>query len=52
MQLAAEVCQRLRVARFRPERPRNPLTRDRRAGGMKNQEDDELLLSRAWQMSG
>jgi hypothetical protein len=48
VQLAAEIRQRLRVARFRPERPGHPLTRDRSPAGMKNQEGDELLLSRAW----
>jgi len=52
VQLAAEIGQRLGVARFRPERACDPLTLDRSAAGMENQEGDELLLSRARQTGG
>jgi len=52
VQLAAEIGQRLRVARFRPEGACDPLTLDRSAAGMENQEGDELLLSRARQTGG
>ena len=48
VQLAAEIGQRLGVARFRPEGACDPLTRDRSAAGMEDEEGDELLLSRAW----
>jgi hypothetical protein len=48
VELAAEIGQRLGVARFRPERACDPLTLDRSAASMENQEGDELLLSRAW----
>jgi len=52
MQLAAEIGQGLGVARFRPEGACDPLTLDRSAAGMENQEGDELLLSRAWWTGG
>jgi hypothetical protein len=47
VQLAAEIGQCLGIARFGPERACDPLTWDRSAAGMENQEGDELLLSRA-----
>jgi hypothetical protein len=52
VQLAAEIGQRLRVTRFRPQGTGNPLTLDRSIAGMENQEGDELLLSRARQTGG
>jgi hypothetical protein len=52
VQLAAKIGQRLRVARFRPEGACDPLTLDRSAAGMENQEGDQLLLSRAWWTGG
>jgi hypothetical protein len=48
VQLAAEIGQRLGVARFRPEGACDPLTLDRGAAGMENQKGDQLLLSSAW----
>jgi hypothetical protein len=47
MEFAAKIRQRLCVARFRPERTRNPLTRDRGVAAVKNEESNELLLSGA-----
>jgi hypothetical protein len=52
VQLAAEIGQCLGIARFRPEGACDPLTWDRSAAGMENQEGDELLLSRAWWTGG
>ena len=52
VQLAAEIGQCLGIARFRPEGACDPLTLDRSAAGMENQEGDELLLSRAWWTGG
>ena len=46
VQLAAEIGQRLGVARFRPEGAGDALTRDRSVAGMQNEKGDELLLSR------
>ncbi len=43
---AAEIGQRLRVARFGPEGAGDPLTRDWSAAGLQNKEGNELLLSR------
>ena len=51
VQLAAEVRQRLGVARFGPQRAGDALTRNRRAAVMKNQKSNELLLPRGWQTS-
>jgi hypothetical protein len=48
VQLAAEIGQRLGIARFRPEGACNPLTLDRSVASMKNQEGDDLLLSPTW----
>ena len=48
VQLAAEIGQRLGVARFRPEGAADPLTLDRSAAGMEDEKGDELLLPRAW----
>ena len=47
VQLAAEIGQRLDVARFRPEGAGDALTRDRSAAGMEDEKGDELLLPRA-----
>jgi hypothetical protein len=52
VQLAAQIGQCLGIARFRPEGACDPLTLDRSAAGMENQEGDELLLSRAWRTGG
>ena len=45
VELAAEIGQRLDIARFRPERAGDALTRDRSAAGMEDEKSDELLLT-------
>lgn len=52
MQLAAKIGQRLWIARFRPQRTRDLLSRDWRIAGMENQEGDYLLLSDARDADG
>jgi len=44
MQLAAQVRQRLVVARFRPQRAGDPLTLNRTLAPVKDEKRDELLL--------
>ena len=52
MQFATKIRERLRVARFGPERPRDSLTRERRAPCVEDQEGDEFLLTDTWSATG
>jgi hypothetical protein len=48
VQLAAKIRERLDVARFRPQRASDPLTRNRAGARVKDEERDQLLLSSTW----
>src|SRR4029453_17905434 len=52
MQFATKIRERLRVARFGPERSRDSLTRERRPPCVEDQEGDEFLLTDTWSASG